>query len=156
MGTGTKHPHRARNVFFKRRGKSPARFFTFNKEAALPPTPKGAGFRAVDRMMPAGHPQIQRTSMGSWKHVDIRRDEAPRPWIALETAPKASAFDEWIYPKGCTIVVGNEERGIRSSLLKQCDAIVCIPLSGHKNSLNVANAYAIVAAEAAMQHRRPL
>ena len=50
MGTGTKHPYRVCNVFLKRRGKSPARFFTFNKEAALPPTPKGAGFRAVDRM----------------------------------------------------------------------------------------------------------
>ena len=50
MGTGTKHPYRVCNVFLKRRGKSPAHFFTFNKEAALPPTPKGAGFRAVDRM----------------------------------------------------------------------------------------------------------
>ena len=51
MDTVTKHPYyRVHNVFFKRRGKSPAHFFTFNKEAALPPTPKGAGFRAVDRM----------------------------------------------------------------------------------------------------------
>ena len=108
-------------------------------------------------MMPTDHPQIKKTSMGSWQYVEINRgEEPPRPWIALETSLEAPAYDERDYPEGCTIIVGNEERGIRSDLLKRCDAVVCIPLSGHKNSLNVANAYAIVAAEAAMQHRRHL
>ena len=105
-------------------------------------------------MMPADHPQIKKTSMGAWPHIEIRRDEEPpRPWIAIETIPEAPSFDEWIYPQGCTLIVGNEERGIRSDLLRRCEATVAIPLSGHKNSLNVANAYAIVAAEAAMQHK---
>lgn len=105
-------------------------------------------------MMPPDHPQLRKTSMGAWQHVEIKHnEEPPRPWIALETVPGAPAFNEWIYPNGCTLIVGNEERGIHADLLHSCDTVVCIPLAGHKNSLNVANSFAILAAEVAMQHR---
>lgn len=108
-------------------------------------------------MMAPNHPQIKKTSMGSWGSVQMDQiseiDALPRPLIALETVPKATPFNEWIYPASCTIVLGNEERGIRPDILRQCDAVVTIPLAGQKNSLNVANAFAIVAAEAAFQHR---
>jgi tRNA(Leu) C34 or U34 (ribose-2'-O)-methylase TrmL len=108
-----------------------------------------------DDMMPPNHPQLRKTSMGAWHHVEIKQnEEPPRPWIALETVPGVPTFNEWIYPKGCSLIVGNEERGICSELLRHCDTVVRIPLAGYKNSLNVANAYAILAAEVAMQHRR--
>jgi tRNA G18 (ribose-2'-O)-methylase SpoU len=106
-------------------------------------------------MMAPDHPQLRKTSMGAWQHVEIvQNEEPPRPWIALETVPGEPSFNEWIYPKGCSLIVGNEERGIGSDLLHRCDTVVSIPLAGHKNSLNVANAFAILAAEVAMQHRK--
>ena len=109
-------------------------------------------------MMAPTHPQIVKTSMGTWQHVEIfheqDREGIPRPWIAIETVVNAPAWNEWIYPIPCTLIVGNEERGISRSLLKECDAVVAIPLVGQKNSLNVANAFAIVAAEVAAQRTK--
>ena len=109
-------------------------------------------------MMEPTHPQIQKTSMGAWNFVrtthGIDMDLLPRPWIALETIRGATPFDQWIYPEAGTLFVGNEERGIRAALLQQCNDAVAIPLFGHKNSLNVANAFAIVASEIASQRRR--
>lgn len=110
-----------------------------------------------DMMLP-DHPQIQKTSMGAWKYVQIFHgtlmENLPRPWIALETVQGAPAYNEMLYPELCTLIVGNEERGIHDSLLKECDSVVTIPIVGSKNSLNVANAFAIVAAEVASQQRR--
>lgn len=109
-------------------------------------------------MMPHDHPQIQKTSMGSWKFVSLTHGIdttfLPRPWIAIETITGAPAYNEWIYPHTGTLFVGNEERGIRPSVLNECDNAITIPLAGHKNSLNVANAFAIVAAHIASQQKR--
>ena len=108
-------------------------------------------------MMTPDHPQIQKTSMGACSYVEtshgITMDTLPRPWIALETVHGAIPYNEWLYPKAGTLFVGNEERGIRSSVLQRCDTVVTIPLVGCKNSLNVANAFAIVASHIASQHR---
>jgi tRNA G18 (ribose-2'-O)-methylase SpoU len=106
-------------------------------------------------MMPHSHRQVQKTSMGAWQWVEMTQgmdvNALPRPWIALETVPHAPSWNEWIYPKQCTIMVGNEERGIRRSTLSLCDGAITIPLVGRKHSLNVANAFAIVASEIAAQ-----
>ena len=106
-------------------------------------------------MMPSDHPQIQKTSMGARQWVEISQvsDPAvmPRPWIGIETVATALPWNDWIYPSVCTIIVGNEERGICQSTLQQCDGIVTIPMVGQKQSLNVANAFAIVASEIASQ-----
>ncbi len=106
-------------------------------------------------MMSPHHPQIVKTSMGAWPSVEITHGDdmqhMPRPWVAIETVPRSPDWNTWIYPSTCTIIVGNEERGIRRSLLEQCDTVVTIPLRGQKNSLNVANAFAIVASEIASQ-----
>jgi len=103
------------------------------------------------------HPQVQKRSMNAWKEVSIYQAEdmthLPRPWIALETATEAPSWNEWIYPKKATLILGNEERGIQKSVLQMCDVLIRIPLCGRKNSLNVANAFAIVAAEISSQQR---
>jgi len=103
------------------------------------------------------HPQVQSRSMGAWKDVHLHQTAdlslLPRPWIALETVSTAPPWNEWIYPKQATLIVGNEERGVSSKILPSCDTVVRIPLCGHKNSLNVANAFAIVAAEISSQQR---
>jgi tRNA G18 (ribose-2'-O)-methylase SpoU len=108
-------------------------------------------------MMAPDHRQVQKTSMGTWEYVETSHGRAlhrlPRPWIAIETVHGATPYNDWIYPKPCTLFVGNEERGISASVLGQCDVVITIPLTGHKNSLNVANAFAIIASEIASQHR---
>lgn len=106
-------------------------------------------------MMPITHPQIKKTSMGSFEHVSITQkniNTLPRPWIGIETIDCAHIYNEWLYPKHCTIIIGNEERGIHTHLLEQCDTIIQIPLVGIKNSINVANAFAIIAAHISYQH----
>ncbi len=109
-------------------------------------------------MMPTDHPQIRKTSMGAWEHVPIdvakSYETLPRPLIALETVDNAIAFHELTYPDTCTILLGNEVRGINQDLLKEADIIITIPLVGKKNSINVANAFAIVAAQIACQQRK--
>jgi tRNA G18 (ribose-2'-O)-methylase SpoU len=111
-------------------------------------------------MMPANHPQIRKTSMGSWEHVviDVVDDieTLPRPLIAVETVEKALDFRELTYPSICTILLGNEVRGINQKLLNEADVIITIPLVGRKNSINVANAFAIVAAQISYQARKKI
>ena len=76
---------------------------------------------------------------------DVSIEDLPRPLIALETAEEAPAFYDYPFPKEFTLLVGNEEYGLSEKALTHADAIVQIPLCGSKNSLNVANAYAIIA-----------
>lgn len=101
------------------------------------------------------HPQVQKTSMNCFRHVDMgilsSFEALPRPWIALETVPHSPPFHACTFSYPCTLIVGNEERGISQETLKQADAIVHIPLRGRKNSLNVACAFAILAAQVASQ-----
>ena len=42
------------------------------------------------------------------------------------------------------LVLGNEEKGIRQGVLKRCDATLTIPMSGGFDSLNVAQAGAVI------------
>jgi tRNA G18 (ribose-2'-O)-methylase SpoU len=108
-------------------------------------------------MMEKNHPQIQNTSMGTWPLVSIShgapKETLPRPWVGVETVSGAVPWNEYSYPKECTLLLGNEERGICPELLSSCDAVVTIPLVGQKNSLNVANAFAIIAAQISWQQR---
>ncbi len=94
---------------------------------------------------------VQDAAMGSCQWLECHRGVAleslPRPIIALETAPEAVSLFDFIFPETFTLVVGNEEYGCSDHTLKLTDILVKIPLRGHKNSLNVANAFAIAAAE---------
>lgn len=103
------------------------------------------------------HKQVQDTSMGTYEWVSCNREipleELPRPIIALETAENAISLYNFLFPPSFTLVVGNEEYGCSESTLKMADYIVEIPLRGRKNSLNVANALALVAGEILRQHK---
>lgn len=102
------------------------------------------------------HPQVQKTSMGASTQVTAQQTETlaslPKPLIAIETAKQAIPYRSFLFPKTCTIILGNEEYGCSEHSLKSADTIISIPLRGRKNSLNVANAYAIIAAEITHQH----
>lgn len=101
------------------------------------------------------HPQVKKTSMGTSDSVKCSKSEGinglPRPLILMETAEGAIPLSEFRFPETFTLAIGNEEHGVSLELLKACDSIIEIPLRGRKNSLNVANAFAIAAAEIAKQ-----
>lgn len=97
------------------------------------------------------HKQVQDTAMGAHQWVECHQgaalDSLPRPLILLETSPDAWPLYSFIFPTSFTLVVGNEEYGCSNESLALADYLVEIPLRGHKNSLNVANALAIAAGE---------
>lgn len=97
------------------------------------------------------HKQVQKAAMGTdqWikSHSDIPLDQLPKPIIALELSDQAVSLYHFIFPETFTLVLGNEEYGCSEDALAKADYIVEIPMRGRKNSLNVANAFAIVAGE---------
>ena len=99
------------------------------------------------------HKKVQDTSMGTYQWIQTKEisnlKDLPRPWIALETAEKATdIFDfPFNYYSIFTLILGNEEYGISDKVLKEVDFLIKIPMMGRKNSLNIANAFAIAAYE---------
>ena len=102
--------------------------------------------------------KIERTAMGTlnavqWDYFETTtqaiaayRKQNYRV-IALETGAQAISpadiknFDKTVF------VFGNEEFGITDNILSECDAVLELPMVGIKNSMNVANTFAIVFAQ---------
>jgi tRNA G18 (ribose-2'-O)-methylase SpoU len=103
----------------------------------------------------ADNKKVQDAAMGCEKFVECYRhihlSNLPKPLIILETSENAIPLFDFIFPENFTVVCGNEEYGCSDESLKLADYIIEIPLSGRKNSLNVANAFAITAAEIVRQ-----
>ncbi|MGL5626864.1 MAG: TrmH family RNA methyltransferase [Candidatus Rhabdochlamydia sp.] len=101
--------------------------------------------------------KVQKTSMFTFDKVSCYQDRSleqlPKPLIALETVPNAPSLFEFSFPKECTLLLGNEEYGLSDQALSMADQAVQIPLYGFKQSLNVASAFAIVAAVISNQLR---
>lgn len=96
------------------------------------------------------HKQVQDTSMGTYQWLKCYQTplkSLPKPLIALETSPQSISIHEFDFPGPCTIALGNEEYGLSEETLDLADTLIHIPLRGRKNSLNVANAFAILAGE---------
>lgn len=93
--------------------------------------------------------QVQDVSMETHSWVSTEEntslDDLPRPIIALETIEGAIPHYDYPFPEEGTLVLGNEEYGCSKNTLAKADAFISIPLYGRKNSLNVANAFSIVA-----------
>ncbi|MBA2369682.1 MAG: TrmH family RNA methyltransferase [Candidatus Protochlamydia sp.] len=101
------------------------------------------------------HKQVKDAAMQTEQWVVCRRgiplSDLRRPIIALETVERALSLFEFTFPPLFTLVVGNEEYGCSDAALMVADYIIEIPLRGRKNSLNVANAFAIAAGEISRQ-----
>ena len=98
----------------------------------------------------AHHPKVQKTAMGTETIVPVYQgdlSDLKKPLIALETVENAPSVYDFSFPQTFSLLLGNEEYGLKEETLCQADHIVQIPLLGSKNSLNVANAFAIVAGE---------
>ncbi len=65
--------------------------------------------------------------------------------IGMETIPDSLSYEKYPWPEKGIVVLGNEEYGISEDVMKACDDFVHLPMSGIKNSVNVANAFAVVA-----------
>lgn len=101
--------------------------------------------------------QVKDTAMGTEEWIVCKKeaalDDLPKPIIVMETSEDAIPIYDFIFPQSFTLVVGNEEYGCSEDSLLKADHLIEIPLRGHKNSLNVANAFAIAAAEIFRQKR---
>lgn len=102
--------------------------------------------------------QVKDTAMGAEKWVDCYPNsdlkDLPKPIIVMETSEDATSLYDFAFPNAFTLVVGNEEYGCSKESILQADHLVEIPLRGRKNSLNVANAFAMAAAEIYRQKRK--
>ncbi|MBI2639646.1 MAG: RNA methyltransferase [Candidatus Sungbacteria bacterium] len=65
--------------------------------------------------------------------------------VALEQSPQSVALNKLKPHFPMALVVGNEVKGLPRSLVKAADKAVEIPMSGKKESLNVAVAFGIAA-----------
>ncbi|HUW59887.1 MAG TPA: RNA methyltransferase [Candidatus Bathyarchaeia archaeon] len=101
------------------------------------------------------HRKIEKTSLGAFEYVPWTYYERTAdalewlraqniPVVAIEVVEGAIAYTRFDWPKPVAIVFGNEVTGINEKTLARCDATVCIPMCGFKNSINVATAYGIV------------
>ncbi len=104
--------------------------------------------------------QIAKVALGAektvpWEHVRSTAKVIERlrhdgyKIIALEQSKKSVPYytlnaQRFTLPK-IALIVGHEVRGVAPAILKQCDAVIEIPMYGKKESLNVGVAFGIVA-----------
>ena len=69
--------------------------------------------------------------------------------VAVEQHSNSVPYTEWHPPTSVALILGNEVDGVPEDVLAACDAIIEIPMSGSKESLNVS-----VAAGIALFHAR--
>ena len=74
--------------------------------------------------------------------------------VAVEQTEKSVPYTEFKFEFPVCLIFGNEILGVSKETLKQCDAVVHIPMLGAKESLNVATAYGIVLYEVLRQYQR--
>ncbi len=101
------------------------------------------------------HKKLEKTALGAFDYVPWTYYERTRdclaalkaqavPIVAIEVTPEAVELGAFDWPSPVALVFGNEVDGINERRLAQCDAVVKIPMHGHKNSINVATAFGIV------------
>lgn len=115
-------------------------------------------------MLGSARKSLEKTALGAEKAVPwekyartadcMRKLKAAGYFIyAVELTPSATPY----YNADClkkntdklAFIVGHEVDGVPKALLKKCDAVICIPMHGKKESLNVAVAFGVIAFEIA-------
>ncbi len=71
--------------------------------------------------------------------------------VALETVEGSPVVHDFVFPRKCALLLGNERHGLEARHINLCDATVQIPCRGVKNSLNVGTAFGICAYEMTRQ-----
>lgn len=108
--------------------------------------------------------KLDKTALGSipyvpWEHYENAIDavRAARAdgytIVSLEPSPASVDYFRFRFPERSCIVVGHEIAGVSKEVISASDAVVRIPMSGYKNTINVATAFGIVLFEVLRQHR---
>lgn len=119
-------------------------------------TTDASGFQSVvlgGKTPGPDHNQVRKTSMGStnWipgrveKNLAAHLADASVPVIGVETVENAQNYHTFNWPESAILVLGNEEYGLSQEVMAECDHFVQIPMYGRKNSLNVSNAFSVIA-----------
>jgi tRNA G18 (ribose-2'-O)-methylase SpoU len=101
------------------------------------------------------HPKLEKTALGAfeyvpWTYYERNRDcidalEAQGiPLVSIEVTPEAIPYPKFEWPSPVAIAFGNEVNGVNHRVLERSSAVVCIPMHGYKNSINVATAFGII------------
>ncbi len=106
-----------------------------------------------DRQAPVT-PAAERTAAGATAHLPVARVgnlartlerlKKAGYWVIGADSGQGQPPERIDLPPPRVLVLGSEEKGLRPVILKQCDALVRIPLSGKVDSLNVAVAAGIL------------
>lgn len=104
------------------------------------------------------HPHMKKTALGAddsvtweqhWDGLEAVRSLKEKGFqiVGLEYTDHSTPLFDLNIPIGIPhlLIVGNENYGIDPGILEECDHIVHIPMSGMKESLNVAIAFSIAA-----------
>ncbi len=83
--------------------------------------------------------------------IKYLKDSGYKVYGASEKATQNYTTPDYSTP--LAIVLGSEEKGISSDVLRQCDGLVAIPEYGHINSLNVSVAAGIMIYEVVRQRK---
>lgn len=108
-------------------------------------------------------PEVIKSSAGAYEYVDIAVENNIKyaintlkkegfTIIGSDSRAEKSLWDVSLRGR-IGLVMGSEGKGIRQSVLRLCDEIVCIPMLGKVNSLNVSVATGIMVFEAMRQRR---
>lgn len=116
-----------------------------------------AGFKTIILGSTPGREdrRVRKTAMGSDQWVEqettedlagylFQKKENGYKIIGVETVKNSTPYDRFDWIENSIVVFGNEEYGISSHVLPACDDFVHIPMYGRKNSVNVANAAAVI------------
>lgn len=104
-----------------------------------------------------GHPQMKKTALGAdrmipwtqhWDGLHAVREKKKEGfvvWSLEKNRNSANLFSTSLPEHGnkLILIVGNENNGIDPGILAESDQVVHLPMVGGKESLNVANAFAI-------------
>ncbi|MCK4891601.1 MAG: TrmH family RNA methyltransferase [Candidatus Pacebacteria bacterium] len=80
----------------------------------------------------------------SWRLVEKLKKEGYQI-VSLEQAPKSINYLKFKPKFPLALIIGNEGKGVKKSLLKRSDYVIDIPMMGQKESLNVSVAFGIAA-----------
>ncbi|MDF1497905.1 MAG: RNA methyltransferase [Patescibacteria group bacterium] len=80
----------------------------------------------------------------SWRVVEKLKEEGYQI-VSLEQTKNSIAYTDYKPEFPIALIVGNEGKGVKKSLLSRSDVVIDIPMKGKKESLNVSVAFGIVA-----------
>ena len=80
----------------------------------------------------------------SWRLVEKLKKEGYQI-VSLEQTPKSISYLKFKPKFPLALIIGNEGKGVKKSLLSRSDKIIDIPMCGQKESLNVSVAFGIAA-----------